>query len=353
MQMMGRCATFTIWMCWSIVVICITAMGRADDLVTTTKPVVAPLPEAFAKEIPESIEDLRAIESHLTQLLPRLQLATVAVRIREARGSGVLVTSQGLIMTAGHVSGRPGREVEVTLSDGTQVFGRTLGRNRNLDTGLIQLDGTKSDWPFCPMVANPEDRPATQLGEWCIALGHPGGHQHGRSAPVRFGRVLQRTNRLLQTDCELVGGDSGGPLFNMQGEVIGINSRIGEDLDFNFHVPQRVFQYEWKELLASRDLDGTEDLDGDQSREALLGVSGQADPAGLKVIKVFENEPAARAGIQVGDLMITFDGQRITSMQQLVTLVGTKLPGDEVTIELIRHGERMEIVVELDLKWKP
>jgi len=317
--------------------------ARADEPVATTKPLENSLPEVFSKPEPESISDLKAIESHLKQLLPRLQAATVALRIGEAHGSGVLVSASGLVMTAGHVSGKPGRDVEVTLPDGSRVRGHTLGRNRNLDSGLVQIDGGRTDWPFCPREANVESKSPTVIGEWCVVLGHPGGYQAGRTAPVRLGRVVLVGQRLLQTDCELVGGDSGGPLFNMRGDVIGINSRIGQPLEFNFHVPTSAYQKEWDKLARSEDLKG--------EGGALLGLSGQGVEAGLKVIKVFKDEPAAEAGIRVGDIVVTFAARRITTMEQLIEQVDEMLPGDEVRIELLRDGKRIELTVELDMKW--
>ena len=329
--------------------------AEADEPVTITKPAPEALPEALpevlAKSAPESVAELKALEAHIQKLLPQLRAATVAVRIHEAHGSGVVVSGTGLIMTAGHVSGRPGREVEVTLPDGKKVSGRTLGRNSNLDSGLIQIDGTRTDWPHCDLAPRADGESGLKLGDWCISMGHPGGYQEGRTAPVRLGRIIILINRLIQTDCELVGGDSGGPLFNMRGQVIGINSRIGQPLDFNFHVPTRLYQKEWDKLTQSRDLDGSEDLDGDGGKGALLGLSGQPDAAGLKVTKVYPDEPAAWAGIQEGDLLVTFDAHRISDMTQLIEHVGDKLPGDEVKIELLRDGQKVELTVELDVKW--
>lgn len=327
----------------------------ADEPVVTLKPASDSLPEVFSKSVPESVNDLKAFESHLKQLLPRLNAATVALRIRDAHGSGVIVSASGLVMTAGHVSGRPGRDVEITLTDGRRVFGRTLGRNNNLDSGLIQIVGDRADWPFCPLVPQTADFPPAKLGDWCISLGHPGGYQVGRTAPVRLGRVVLLTNRLIQTDCELVGGDSGGPLFNMRGEVIGINSRIGQPLEFNFHVPTRVYQEEWGPLTLSEEIDWAKDRDADRNvstkHGALLGLSGKTDAAGLKVSKIYPDEPAAWAGIQVDDILVTFDAQRVTDMTQLQEQVRKHLPGDEVRIELLRAGEKVEFTVELDVTW--
>lgn len=301
------------------------------------------LPAVFAKPVPESVADLKEFQAHLLKVLPKMQSATVALRIGDAHGSGVIVSEQGLIMTAGHVSGRPGRRADITLSDGKHVTGWTLGRNRHLDSGLIKIDGDRADWPFCPLVPKSTSGNASSLGDWCVSIGHPGGLQEGRSAPVRLGRVIVVSKRLLQTDCELVGGDSGGPLFNMRGEVVGINSRIGPPLEFNYHVPTAIYQQEWDKLVKAEDMKGTSG--------ALLGISGKADTGGLRITKVYDDEPAARAGVKVNDLLVTFDAEQITDMNVLIEKVGDRVPGEEVVLELLRDGKKISLKVELDMRW--
>ncbi len=308
---------------------------------TSGQPPVG-LPSGFTKSVPESLEDLRSMQAHLQGLLPKLKLATVALRVGQAHGSGVIVSPEGIVMTAGHVSGRPGNSVQITLSDGQLVYGTSLGRNRQLDSGLIKIDQDRTDWPYCPRLPGATEA-APALGDWCIALGHPGGLQKGRTAPVRLGRIAMLGQRLLQTDCELVGGDSGGPLFNMRGEVIAINSRIGQPLEFNYHVPTAVYHKDWDQLARSENVEG--------HSGALLGLSGAAESKGLRVTKVYENEPASLAGVMVDDILVTIDAKRIGAMQELVDRVGEKMPGDVVTLELLRKGSRIEIEVELDMRW--
>src|SRR5438876_11640505 len=86
-------------------------------------------------------------------------------------------------------------------------------------------------------------------GEWCLATGHPRGYKPGRTPPVRLGRDLTFGNTIIKTDCTLVGGDSGGPLFDMQGRVIGIHSRIGQTLAQNMHVPVDTYRETWDRLV--------------------------------------------------------------------------------------------------------
>ena len=104
-----------------------------------------------------------------------------------------------------------------------------------------------------------------------------------------------------------------------------------------------IFQQEWDKLAKSEDLKGTSG--------ALLGLSGKTETAGLRITKVYSDEPAARAGVQVGDLLVTFDAERVTDMNQLIEKVGDRMPGEEITLELIRDGKKVSLKVELDMRW--
>ncbi len=97
------------------------------------------LPEVFSKELPRNIDDLRAIEQHVQQLAKRLSRCTVGIRIGAGQGSGVIIDKEGYVLTAGHVSGQPGRRVNIILHDGRIVKGKTLGANRGIDSGLIKI----------------------------------------------------------------------------------------------------------------------------------------------------------------------------------------------------------------------
>lgn len=305
-----------------------------------TSPLTLKIPPIFQKTAPETVGDARLMEEHVTRLIDNCKKSTVALRVGRAYGTGVIVSKDGLVLTAGHVISRPGRDVEVTLSDGTKVKGETLGRDRALDSGMIQLPDDR-DWPFAEL--SNEDSPYP--GTWCLALGHPGGFDSKRGVVARLGRTIIARRRFLQTDCELVGGDSGGPLFDMAGRVLAIHSRIGEASNYNFHVPVAVFKDDWDRLKNGEDFAG--------HSGALLGLAGSPNTGGpgLKVTKVFPGEPAEKAGVQVGDIVVLFAAKEVRTLERLTDLVGQEMPGKVVTLEILRNGASRKIDVELGMRW--
>jgi len=203
-------------------------------------------PAALAKSAPEGVADLRAIEGHVTALAEKVLPCTVALQVGGARASGVIVTEDGYVLTAAHVIGRPGRDVTITFSDGRTVQGKTLGLNPDVDGGLIRMND-EGPWPFAPIA--PKDE-SPKRGDWCLAAGHPGGFQPSRTPPLRLGRVIASEPGVIRTDCTISMGDSGGPLFDMHGRVIGIHSRIAEQTTMNLHVPAATYQEAWDVLKA-------------------------------------------------------------------------------------------------------
>ena len=201
------------------------------------------LPAAFTQAAPTSLADLKAIEEHVKKLVARVSPAVVAVEVGEGSGSGVVITADGLVLTAGHVSERADREVRFTFPNGKTARGRTLGSEHDTDTGLLRINDP-GPWPCVTMGDLVEDVP----GDWVLALGHPGGFDSKRSLVVRLGRIIRLSSDALQTDCPLQPGDSGGPLFDMHGCVIGIHSAISRSLAENFHVPISAFYDSWAEL---------------------------------------------------------------------------------------------------------
>lgn len=318
--------------------------GRAQEALPTVTPQLARI---FAGRAPKTLGDLRAMERHQTALAKKVIAATVSVQVGAnyngiAFGSGVIVSSGGLVMSAAHVAGEPGRNATVRLADGRILSAISLGVHRPLDAGLLQITDQISV-PHLPV--NRKTR--VVRGQWCAAAGHPGGYTHQRGPVFRLGRVLS-VGSLIRTDCQLAGGDSGGPLVNMKGEVIGINSRIGISLSNNLHTPAKAFDRYWDGLVDGEVWSGPSFLGvrgrRQQSRESIT------DRSGAVITFIHEESPAEDAGIEIGDLITRFGGQRVHSFSDLVNVVQLRKPGERVDVELVRDGETKNIEVRIGHK---
>jgi len=298
----------------------------------TTRNIPAP-PAAVTKALPESIDDLKALQKQVREVVDKVIPCTVCLQVGGASGSGVIVSEDGLILTAGHVSGEPGRKITVILPDGRRVEGITLGRWAQIDSGMAQIT-TTGTWPYAEL-GNSKDLKA---GQWCIATGHPGGFKKDRPPVVRVGRINFGNDNLVQTDCTLVGGDSGGPLFDMSGKVIGIHSRIGNPLTANIHVPADTYRDTWDQLVKSEKIGET---------PVWLGVKADVDAKNCKLGEITKESPAEKAGLKAGDVITRFAGKDVGSYQDMVKLLQKQKPGDEVALELKRGDETKELRLTL------
>ncbi len=299
----------------------------------------ARLKEILAGDTPKNIDDLKVLETRLQEVSKKVIPSTVGVQLGGGSGSGVIISEDGYVLTAGHVSGQKGRKVTLILSDGRRVQGKTLGANHGIDSGLIKIDGDEK-WPFCEMGKSGD----LKKGTWCIATGHPGGFQKGRQSPVRVGRVLEVSKRAIVTSCMLVGGDSGGPVFDADGKVIGINSRIGDSSAANLHVPIDTFHQTWDRLAKGEVWGGRSS--GPRRGGPFIGVAADPNSKVAKIESVVEGSPAEKAGIQPGDVIIKFAGKHISDFASLAKTVGSKKPGNEVEV-VVKRGDK-----ELKLKMK-
>lgn len=271
----------------------------------------------------------------VTRRLPdRVLPATVAVRIGPTQGSGVIIDKQGRVLTAAHVAGAPGREVSFILNDGRTVRGKTLGTNHELDAGLMQITD-EGDWPVAAVGVSD----TLKVGQWCLSTGHPGGYQTGRKPVLRMGRILHANESIVASDCTLVGGDSGGPLFDMEGRVIGIHSRIGGSLSTNIHVPIGVFRENW-DRLAKGESWGKTSPDG-----PYIGVVGDRSAENARISEVNRGGPADTAGMKAGDVVIRFANRPISDFDSLINAVRSTPPGDRVKIQVDRAGRSIELEV--------
>ncbi len=196
--------------------------------------------------------DLASIEASLQKVMDASLDATVGLRVIGRRGrpsgsgTGVIVSADGLILTVGHIYERDGQKFTIVFNDGHEARGEALGKNGAGDYGLIRItDPADKQWPHVEIA----DSSKVVVDQLCFMAGHPDGIRPDNQAVVRFGSVLGTTNDWIRSTCIIMPGDSGGPLFNMDGEVIGINSWIGTRTTQNFSVPVNKPRDDWERLL--------------------------------------------------------------------------------------------------------
>jgi serine protease Do len=177
-----------------------------------------------------------------------------------------------------------------------------------------------------------------KAGQWCIATGHPGGFKKDRPPVVRVGRVGVFNDSLIQTDCTLVGGDSGGPLFDMTGKVIGIHSRIGNPIVANIHVPADTYREYWDQLAAGEKVG---------ENPVWLGVRADMDAKNCRLGEITPDSPADKAGLKAGDVIVKFAGKDVGSYQDMVRLLQRRKPGEDVDVEVKRKDETVDLTVTL------
>ena len=312
------------------------AVGRAP---VPTPP--AALQKVLDGRLPVGIAQIKAMQDHVRKVAAYVTPATVGVRVGGASGSGVIVSADGYVLTCAHVTRQADVSVTVMLPDGRRAKGKTLGAYFGVDAGLIKIIDAPKDaagWPFCPTGKSSTLKP----GQWCIAAGHPGGFRSERTPPVRLGRLLRNTPTAIVTDCTIVSGDSGGPLFNTSGEVIGISSRIGGPLDANVHVPVDAYTKDWTRLVKGETW-GAQRF----GRGAFLGVRGEGNGSDATIGFVQPGSAAAKAGLKAGDVVKTFDGKAVTTYMSLVAQIGRKKPGEKVKMVVQRGKEKVTLDVKL------
>lgn len=324
----------------ALLLVPLAAPSVGDDAATSASEVLSEsLTRLLSGATPGGVSDLKAMQDHVCKITDKLAKCTVGVQVGAAQGSGVIITKDGYVLTAAHVAGQPNRDVIFILADGRMLRGKTLGLNRTMDSGLMKIEG-EADLPFAEMGASDQ----LKDGQWCLAMGHPGGYQSDRQPVLRLGRVLMTDNSAITTDCTLVGGDSGGPLFDMYGRVIGINSRIAGPLTANMHVPVGTFRETWDRLTKA------EAWGHFPGNEPYIGVRGEPGATDAKVATVVADSPAEKAGVKPGDIVLKIDEQSLSDFASLSAAVRERQPGDRVKLKIRRGEEEKELTLKLGKK---
>ena len=243
----------------------------------------------------------------------------------------------------------PGRATRVFLPDGRQLDARGKGSNPEADCALLQIVTNVEDLPFVRM----GDSESLVRNQPCLSLSFPGG-QGSRGVPLaRFGRVVEtgRGDRMLRSTALMEPGDSGGALFDLQGRVIGIHSRIGRSMSRNFEVPVDTFKKFWSEL--NREQFFT------QAGPPVpkLGFRGmnRRDGTGIEVMGIVDDSLAEAHGIEPKDIIQSVDGRETPTVQELQqALIAARDDGtDEIVVKVLRKEEDLELKVPFDVEREP
>jgi serine protease Do len=295
------------------------------------------------KKAPEGRHDLEVIQKHLSDALPSSRRATVCIDLGEGSGSGVVISPDGLILTAAHVTGGVGKEFTVIFEDGKKVKAESLGLVSDTDCAMARITEPGS-WPHVEV----DRADSSRLGDWVYSLGHSGGFDKERGVVVRLGRLVQVKDDTVQSDCSLIGGDSGGPLFDLAGKLIGIHSRVGQRTQENMHVPVREFIEHWEGMLKSEFIGDGPFAKRPEKGKGFLGIGTAPRPeGGLKVEKVGRESPAEKAGLKPGDVLLRMDGVDLATKEQFQDLLKEKAPDDRVALELLREGKSETLTLRL------
>ena len=267
-------------------------------------------------------------------------------------GSGFIINEEGYILTNYHVI-KGAKEVVVTLSDGTDANAKVVNYDENQDVAMLKISDDNIKVPAVVELGNSD---ALKPGEQVIAIGSPLSKEFGQTVTAGIVSATNRTVKtssgvelnLIQTDTAINPGNSGGPLVNTKGEVVGINNmKLASDTieGIGFSIPINSIKDRIDSLskpilnlgISVREINSE------------LGKQYNMDE-GLYIVQVTEFSPAEKAGLQSGDLIVKFDGQRITTFNELKEIRDTKKEGDIVSIEIIRNGETKTVNLQLESK---
>lgn len=286
-------------------------------------------------------EPVAAVAEALIPTVVRLQTDT-------GLGSGVIYDPEGYILTAAHVVA-DATTVEVRTADGNKLQGRVLGADAATDIGVVKVDG--GNLPAATLATGVE----LKVGQMAVAIGSPFALQDTVTAGIISGldRTLPlengETRTVIQTDAPINQGNSGGPLADRQGRVIGINSAIraggiggeGGNIGIGFAVPIDIAARVATAIVKGQPLETT-----------YLGIRGGDSPvtAGALVDQVEAGSPAEAAGLKTGDLITGFDGEKIGGMSDLIAKTREAAAGEKVTLDVVRDGKSRKVEVTLGAK---
>lgn len=270
-----------------------------------------------------------------------------APRIANSLGSGFIIDPSGTVVTNNHVI-ENGDEIEVTLTDGRTLPTTLLGRDPVTDLAVLQIQSANENFPYVSF----GDSDTARVGDWVIAIGNPFGLGGSLTAGVVSARgrdVGGRYDDYIQSDVSINTGNSGGPLFNLEGDVIGINTLIysptGASVGISFSIPSAIAERVVGQLIEFGETRrgwlgvSVQNVDSD-----LAGSLGLSSPRGALVSRVTPNGPAAEAGLREGDLVLGYDSYDIADDRMFSRLVAETDIGRQVRMQIQRRGQPLTVI---------
>lgn len=269
---------------------------------------------------------------------------------RRGTGSGFIISGDGLILTNHHVVDGAD-EIKVRLTDNREFTGKVLGSDAKTDIAVVKIDAT--DLPYLTM----GDSDELKVGEWVAAIGSP----FGLDNTVTAGIVSAKSRKLpsdqyvpfIQTDVAVNPGNSGGPLFNMKGEVVGINSQIfstsGGFMGLSFAIPSNLAMQIKDQLVKNGKVTrGRIGVVIQNVTQDLAESFGLKTPKGAIVSQIEKDGPAAKAGLQEGDVITAVNGRQIDDSVDMPVIIGSMTPGSTAKLSVIRNNKNLTIDVKVE-----
>ncbi|MCR9198262.1 MAG: trypsin-like peptidase domain-containing protein [Planctomycetaceae bacterium] len=294
--------------------------------------------------------DIESLQDSILETVRNVRPAVVNITGRGTGFSGVIVSPEGHVLSAAHAV-TPGATYRISLPDGRRFRGVGKGSNPRTDSALIMITEPGDDLPFVPM----GDSSSLVTNQPCLGLSFPGGQRAGREPIVRFGRVVRssRNRGMLQSSALMEPGDSGGPLFDLNGYVIGIHSRIGRDMERNYEVPVDTFRNFWNELNREQTFTQSGPPTPKLGVQIARGRRGNTEEsAGLKIVAVVDDSRAAKGGIKVDDAIVNVYDRDMSNIEDLrAALIAARDEGVEtITAKVQRGEETLDIEMEFEVE---
>ncbi|NGX42533.1 MAG: hypothetical protein K940chlam7_00813, partial [Chlamydiae bacterium] len=269
-------------------------------------------------------------------------------QLQTGQASGFIVSGDGYVLTNGHVV-QNATEITISLNDGREFEGKLIGTDPNTDIALVKIDAT--NLPYLPL-GNSDD---LEVGQWVVAVGNPLGLQASVtsgivSAKGRNNLDLAQVEDFIQTDASINRGNSGGPLLNLNGEVIGMNTAIvtsmgsGGYMGIGFAIPSNLAKHIMQEIIETGSVArGFMGVSLQQISQDLAQAFGLKSTEGALVSDVTKDSPAEKAGIQQGDVILEYDEKKVNNIATLRNAVSLMKPGSNINLTVLRKGRRKNI----------